>query len=218
MHIKLLFAGIASLMGLAFAQSSNDPDLQLKGGRFKPLTYAGMTAEQKTMTDHVLAGKRGSMDGPYNVLLRSPVMGDLAQQFGAEMRFNSSLPKKLNELAILMTARFWNSQFEWYAHHKFALEAGLSPQLIASLSAGERPSSMDPDEEAVFTFCNELLQTRQVSDATFNRAKEKFGERGIVDLIGVLGYYHIVSMALNIDEYPLPEGVHPELKPIRRAE
>jgi len=145
-------------------------------------------------------------------------MGDLAQKFGAEMRFNSSLPKKLNELAILMTARFWNSQFEWYVHHKFALDAGLSPQLIASLSAGERPASMDSDEKAVFTFCNELLQTRQVSDATFNRAKEKFGERGIVDLIGVLGYYHIVSMVLNVDEYPLPEGAHSELKPIRRAE
>jgi 4-carboxymuconolactone decarboxylase len=214
MYRKLIWAGIAGLLGLAFAESQKKPDLQLRGDRFKPLNYEELTPEQKAMTDHVLAGDRGTMAGPYNVLLRSPEMGDLAQQYGAQMRFHSSIPKKLNELAILVTARFWNSQFEWYAHHKFALDAGLSPSVIDAISRGERPTTMGPDEEAVYNFCSELLNTRKVSDATFNRAKEKFGERGVVDLIGVLGYYHLVSMVLNVDRYPLPDGAKEELKPL----
>jgi len=212
MHLNVITILAGTLIGLAVQKSSLGPNLQMHGDRFKPLTYDQMTPEQKTMTDHVLAGARGSMAGPYNVLLRSPEMGDLAQQFGAHMRFHSSLPKKLNELAILMTARFWNSSFEWYAHRKFGLEAGLTADLIDKLASGQRPS-MDPDEEIIYNFCDELLKTRRVSDATFNRAKEKFGERGVVDLIGVLGYYHLVSMVLNVDRYPLPEGAKDEMNP-----
>jgi 4-carboxymuconolactone decarboxylase len=184
----------------------------MRGGRFMPLTYQRMTPEQKNMTDHILAGERGSMDGPYNVLLRSPEMGDLAQSFGAHLRFHSVLSKKLVELAILITARFWNSQFEWYVHHKFALTFGLEGDVIQSISVGERPRSMDREEETIYTFCTELLNTREVSDATFEGAKQMFGERGIVDLIGILGYYHLVSMVLNVDQYPLPDGCEVELK------
>lgn len=199
------------LLGLAAAVAADAPHFTLRGDRFKPLTWDEMTPEQKTMTEHVLAGKRGSMNGPYNVLLRDPQMGDVAQQFGAYTRFDSSIPHKLNELAILMTARFWNSQYEWYAHHKYGLQAGLSPALIDAVAAGKRPGEMDPDEQAVYAFCHELLETRQVSDPAFAAVKTRFGERGVVDLIGVMGYYHIVSMALNVDRYPLPDGATPEL-------
>jgi 4-carboxymuconolactone decarboxylase len=188
----------------------------LRGDRFAPLTWADMTPEQKAMTEHVLAGKRGSMNGPYNVLLRSPEMGDLAQKFGAYTRFDSSLPHKLNEFAILITARFWNSQYEWAAHHRYGLQAGLRPELIADLAAGTRPASMDTDEAAVYDFCHELLYTREVSDKSFAAANAKFGERGVVDLIGVMGYYNIVSMALNTDRYPLPEGAKPELEALNQ--
>jgi 4-carboxymuconolactone decarboxylase len=200
------------LLGVAHAQSR--PDLNLRGDRFAPLTYERMTPEQKTLTDHVLAGERGTMNGPFNVLLRSPEMGDLAQKFGAHMRFHSSLPNRLNEFAILMTARFWNSQFEWYAHHRYALQAGLSPAVIEAVANGKRPASMQPDEEAVYNFCNELLNTKEVTDATFRAAVNRLGERSVVDLVGVVGYYHLVSMLLNIDRYPLPEGAKPELKPL----
>src|SRR6266404_744726 len=182
------------LLGVAHAQSPHAPDLQLRGDRFAPLTYERMTPEQKTLTDHLLAGERGSMSGPFNVLLRSPEMGDLAQKFGAHIRFHSSLPNKLNEFAILMTARFWNSQFEWYAHHRYALQAGLDPAVIEAVANGKRPASMQPDEEVVYNFCNELLNTREVTDATFRAAVNKLGERGVVDLVGVVGYYHMVSM------------------------
>jgi 4-carboxymuconolactone decarboxylase len=214
MIFKLVLAGLVGFcVAMAFAQSG--PVFQLRGDRFKPLTYEQMTPEQKTMTDHVLAGERGSMNGPYNVFLRSPEMGDLAQKYGSYTRFHSSIPNKLNEFAILITGRFWNSQYEWYAHHKYALEAGLSPAVIDAVATGKRPASMQPDEEVVYNFCTELLNTRQVSDATFKAAADKLGERGVVDLIGVMGYYHLVSMLLNVDRYPLPDGAQPELKPIK---
>jgi 4-carboxymuconolactone decarboxylase len=207
---------VAISFGWAVAQNppASTHDLKLRGDRFPPLTYERMTPEQKALTDHILAGERGTMNGPFNVLLRSPEMGDLAQKFGAYMRFHSSLPRRLNELAIILTARSWSSQFEWYAHRRYALEAGVSAGIVDAVAAGKRPSGMPPDEEAVYNFCQELLTTRNVSDATFQAAVAKLGERGIVDLIGVMGYYHLVSMLLNVDRYPLPEGAKPELKPI----
>ena len=197
------------LMGMAMV---NAQDVKLRGDRFKPLSYAGMTPEQKALTDHVLSGERKTMDGPFNVYLRSPAVGDLEQQLGAQLRFHSSVPRKLNEMAIILTARHWNSQFEWYAHHRYALEAGLSPAIVDAIAAEKRPAAMQADEEAVYNFCTELFGTKQVSDQTFAAAKATLGERGVVDLIAVLGYYHFVSMVLNVDRYPLPEGVKPELK------
>jgi len=112
----------------------------------------------------------------------------------------------LNEFAILITARFWTAQFEWQAHRKYALAAGLSPAIIDALAAGKRPGSMQPDEEAVYNFCTEVLTTKHASDAVFHAAKEKFGERGVVDMMAVVGYYQFVSMLLNVDGYPMPAG------------
>jgi len=202
-------------IGLALAQGPKvPPDLKLRGDRFKPLTYVEMTPQQKTLVDHVLSGERTSMDGPFNIMLRSPEMGDLAQQLGAQVRFHSSLPRNLNEFVILITARSWNAQYEWYVHHQNALQAGLNPALIDAVAVGKRPASMQPDEEVVYNFSTELLTTRQVSDATFAAAKAKFGERGVVDMIGVIGYYNLVSALLNVDRYPLPEGAQAELKPL----
>jgi 4-carboxymuconolactone decarboxylase len=163
------------------------------------------------MADHLLAGERRGMGGPFNVLLRSPELGDLAQQLGAQVRFHSSLPRKLNEFAIIITARYWTAQYEWYAHKRAALEAGLSPAIVDAIATGKRPAAMQPDEEAIYTFSDEILKTKQVSDATFQAAIKAFGERGVVDLIGVIGYYQLVSMVLNVDRYPLPDGAKPEL-------
>jgi len=207
---------------MAFAQNPGpgapppDPNsVRLVGDRFKPLTYREMTPAQKKMFEGVISGERRGAGGPFNVLLRSPEMGDLAQQFGASMRFHSSIPSKLNELAIIITARHWTSNYEWYAHKRAALAAGLNAAIVDAVAAGTRPTAMQPDEEAVYDFCTELLTNKQVSDKTFQAAKDKFGERGVVDLIGVSGYYGLVSMLLNVDRYPLPNGVQPELKPLR---
>jgi 4-carboxymuconolactone decarboxylase len=213
MRLPVAAAALAFL-SLANAQAPSTRDLKLKGDRFKPLTFDQLTPEQKTLVDHLLSGERGGLNGPFNVLLRSPEMGDQAQKLGAQLRFHSSLPDELRELAIIMTARSWNAQYEWYAHKRLALQVGLSPALIDAIAAGKRPASMEPDVEAAYDFASELLKTRQVSDRTFHAAVAKLGERGVVDLTALMGYYHMVSMLLNIDRYPLPDGVQPELKPL----
>jgi 4-carboxymuconolactone decarboxylase len=197
------------------APAPNPRDIQLVGDRFKPLKYDEMTPPQKTMMDHLASGERRGAGGPFNVLLRSPEMGDLVQQFGASMRFHSSLSRKLNEMAIIITARQWMAQYEWNAHRAAAAQAGLNEAIIKSIAAGKRPESMDADETVVYNFGTELLTTHQVSDANFKAAKDKFGERGVVDLISVMGYYQLVSMLLNVDRYPLPAGAKPELQPLR---
>jgi len=199
----------------AQAPAPNPRDIQLVGDRFKPLKYDEMTSAQKTMMDHLVNGERRGAGGPFNVLLRSPEMGDLVQQFGASMRFHSSLPRKLNEMAIIITARQWTAQYEWNAHRAAAAQAGLNEAIIKSIAAGKHPESMDPDETIVYNFGIELLNTHQVSDANFKAVKDKFGERGVVDLIGVMGYYQLVSMLLNVDRYPLPAGAKPELQPVK---
>ena len=142
-------------------------------------------------------------------------MGDLAQEFGAQMRFHSSLPRKLNEMAIIITARYWTAQYEWNAHRAAAAQAGLNESIIQAVAGGRQPAAMDADETIVYNFATELLNTKQVSDPVFKATKDKFGERGVVDLIGVMGYYQLVSMLLNVDRYPLPAGVKPELQPLK---
>ena len=203
------------VVSLAIAQTHSNPDLHLRGDRFKPLTYDKLTPEQKAMADHLLAGERGGMNGPFNVTLRSPEVGDAAQKLGVLLRFHSTLPKKLNEMAIIMTGRFWNAQYEWSAHKKAAIAAGLSPAIVDAIAAGKRPTGMQPDETVIYNFANELLQKREVGDASFAAAVKMFGERGAVDLTGVMGYYCFVSMMLDIDRYPLPDGEKPELKPFK---
>jgi 4-carboxymuconolactone decarboxylase len=221
MRILVACAVVVAVVGTAVAQAptAQRPDprsIRMRGDRFKPLTYDEMTPAQKTMFDHLLAGPRGGgANGPFNVLLRSPEIGDLGQQFGASTRFQSSLPQKLYELAILVTARHWTSQYEWQAHHRSALQAGLSPAIADAIAQGMRPAALQKDEEAVYNFASELLNTKQVSDATFAAAKGAFGERGVVDLIAVIGWYNTVSMLLNVDRYPVADGTQPELKALR---
>lgn len=197
------------------AQPRPDPKtIKFVGDRFKPLTWDEMTPAQHTMIEHLFAGPRAGANGPFNVLLRSPEMGDIAQQFGASMRFNQAMPRKLNEMAIIITARYWTAQYEWYAHKRAALAAGLSPAIVEAIQNGRRPSGMQKDEDVVYTFCTELLSTKHVSDATFAAAKDAVGEKGVVDLMGVMSWYQMVSMLLNVDRYPLPDGAQPELKPL----
>ena len=190
--------------GLVVAQEARQ--LDLRGDRFKPLTWEQLNPAQKTMVNDVLSGARGSLGGPYNVLLRSPEMGNLAQKFGEYTRFRSTVPKRLNEMAILMTARWWLSQYEWTAHRNAAAQAGLSNEVIEALRAGQRSAAMKADEATVYDFCTELRERRRVSDRTFASAVALLGEQGVVDLVAVMAYYDLVSMTLNVDRYPLPAG------------
>lgn len=186
-------------------------DLNLCGDRFKPLAWEQLTPEQRMMVNDLLAGTRTSLEGPFNALLRSPDMGNLAQKLGEYVRFRTAVPQRLNEMAILLTAKWWSSQYEWHLHKTLALNAGLSAALIDDIQAGRRPARMQPDETVIYDFCAELRERRRVSDPTFKTALNLLGERGVVDLIAAMGYYDLVSMVLNVDRYPLPAGAQSPL-------
>jgi 4-carboxymuconolactone decarboxylase len=181
--------------------------------RFEQLTNETMTPEQRRVADAIVSGPRGGLRGPFNALLRSPGLAEPAQQVGAHVRFRSSIPPALNELAILITARRWTAQFEWHAHRELAIAAGLDSSIIAELAEGRRPANLDREQEVVFDFISELLETGCVSDATFSVTVGAFGEQGVVDLIGAAGYYTLVSFLLNVERYPLPGGALP-LRPL----
>ena len=224
MRLQIFCAFVIGLMGIASAQTSSSqspvkqaPDphsLVLVGDRFRPLKYDEMTGEQRTMIDHLLAGERQGARGPFNVLLRSPEVGDLAQQFGGSMRFRTALPKDVSETIIIMTGRFWMAQYEWTAHKAAALQNGVKPAIVDAIATGKRPTGMSPQMEVAYNFIDELLTTHQVTDATFKAAMETYGEKGVVDMMGLSGWYCLVSMVLNVDRYPLGQGVQPELKPL----
>lgn len=214
----LMAGGLAAQSTASAGAAPADPtNLELVGNRFPPLKWAQLNEQQKTMMRHVLDGPRTAPNGPFNVMLRAPLMGDYAQELGAQVRFNGTLPAPLREMAILMAARHWTAHYEWNAHKAAALTAGLNPDIVAAIAAGERPKSMQPNEAALHRFCAELLDTTRVADDTFAAAKAAFGEQGVTEIIFTLGYYSMVSMLLNVDEYPLPDGVQPELKPLAHA-
>jgi len=183
--------------------------------RFKKLAESELDPAQLKVYRELMAGPRGGVRGPFNALLRSPVLVDRVQKLGEFLRFESSLPARLNEFAILITARHWNAQYEWFAHYPHALKGGLKPEVAADLAQGRRPANMQEDEAIVYDFCKELHEKKSVSDATYDRALKKFGERGVVDLIGVSGYYTLVSMVLNVDRQPLPAGTPPPLPDLK---
>src|SRR5262245_16203900 len=147
--LSLLIATAAGLLLAAQTPAPKPRDVPLVGDPFKPLKWDEMTPAQKTMMEHLVSGERRGAGGPFNVLLRSPEMGDLAQEFGAKMRFHSSLPRKLNEMAIIITARHWTAQYEWNAHRTAAAQAGLAEDKIQAIAAGKRPASMDADETVI---------------------------------------------------------------------
>jgi len=198
------------------------------GDRFPLLTPGELTPEQHKLALSLLAGPRGGggeptpeavaamlKRGPFNAYMRSPELGEALQKVGERVRFNSSLPLRLNELAILITARHWTSQYEWYAHLPLALKAGLDPKVAAQLAENKRPAGMKDDEAAVYDFCTQLHRAKKVSDAAYKRAVALFGEKGVMDLIGVSGYYTAVSMTLNVAEVPVPAGQKDPLKPLK---
>jgi 4-carboxymuconolactone decarboxylase len=163
------------------------------------------------IADRALAG-RGAI-GIFNITLRSPELGESILRYGAYTRFHTPLAPRLTALTALITARHWSTQFLWYNERRAAAQAGLNSTLITAIAEGKQPAGLQPDELAVYNFCTELLRTTQMSDATFNAAKQQAGERGVVEIMGIMGYYQTVAMLLNIDRYPMPDGVAPELKP-----
>ncbi len=160
--------------------------------RFKTLTEAEMTPEQKKLMQAIVAGPRKQMrGGPFQALLRSPELGDIVQQFGAHIRFKSVFPDALKEIAIMVTARHWTAQYEWVAHSRMAREAGVDPAKVEAISEGKRPQNLTADESSIYDFAAELVRTGEVSDQNFDAVKSRWGERGVVELILTCGYYRL---------------------------
>jgi len=180
--------------------------MALTGERMAAIPLDQMSPAQRSVADAILTGPRKSIGGPFNAWLRSPELADRLQKVGEYVRFNSSLDKRVNEMAILMTAQAWGSQYEWYAHAPLALKAGLDSAIVAAIGAGRKPDNMKDDEAIAWEFSTQLRRDHGVDDAIYARALEKFGEQGIMDLVAVNGYYDVVSMTLNVARAVPPPG------------
>jgi 4-carboxymuconolactone decarboxylase len=174
--------------------------------RLAPLDLAKLDAEQRKVADAIVAGPRGGLRGPFEPWLRSPILADRAQKLGEYCRFHNSLPRDLSELAICLVGRHFKAQFEFYAHARLAREAGLPPAIIEAVRTRQTPPFTRDVERVVYDFVTEYLATNRVAEANYRRAIDAFGEKGVVDLVGVCGYYMLVSMTLNVFEMPLPPG------------
>lgn len=174
--------------------------------RLPIISAEDMNENQRKIHDRILSGKRAGFRGPFNMWVHSPGFLEVLEKVGAYLRFDSALDPRLSEMAILITARFWTAQYEWFAHEPHALKGGLDPAIISAIAERRRPENMKPDEEALYDFCTELHETHAVGDAAYRAAFEQFGERGVVDLTGLIGHYTMVSMTLNAFEVEIPGG------------
>ena len=197
---------ITALLTLTYAMTATAQN------RMPPLSEDQMTPEQQAAVEEFKAARNTNrFGGPFMVLLRSPEMMNRARNVGDYVRFRSALPPRLSEFVILLTARHWTQQYEWYVHAPIAEREGLDAAIIEAVADGRRPAALADDEAAVYDFCMELLRTHGVSDPTYARMVEHLGENGVIDAIGILGYYQLLAMVMNTARTPLPEGVEPGL-------
>jgi 4-carboxymuconolactone decarboxylase len=167
-----------------------------------PLPAGRMTDAQRKAAAEMIAGPRKGVKGPFIPLLRSPELMDRLQKVGEYLRFQSSLEQRISELIMLIVSRDWTQHFEWFVHVPLGRKAGISEDTVAALGEGRRPSGMSEDEELAYDFCVELLRNKGVSETTYRRAVMKFGENGVIDMIGVAGYFTTVSMVMNVAHSP----------------
>lgn len=220
MKTWLTFASGAAI-GAALTLALAVPKLHARASnsrpRFAQLTMDQLTPEQRPLAEKIMKVSSVGIGGPYNSMLRSPVMGDRLFMLLDYLRFNTSVPRRLNEFAILIQARLWTSQLEWRAHYPLALKAGLPQSVADDLAKGKRPASMQPDEAAVYDLCMELSTKHEVSDAVFQRARALFSEQQLVDLAAVSGTYVTTAMLLkNADDEGVPNGKVALLQPLPR--
>jgi 4-carboxymuconolactone decarboxylase len=168
-----------------------------------------MTPAQRRVHDLIVAGRRGRFGGPFQLLIRAPEICEHAAKLGEHLRWGTSLPDRLSELAIITTARFWRAQYEWFAHAPLAEKAGVPAAAVEAIRRGETPSFTQKDEALVHRICSELFKTQRVSDASFTEAVASLGETGLIEVIGIIGYYTLIGNTLNVFQVALPEGEKP---------
>ncbi len=175
--------------------------------RLKEISDEQMNPLQRSLRDAIYSGPRGvrsKLTGPFQIWLNAPELGHLAQALGAHVRYKTSLSPRLSETAILATAQFWRAHYEWHAHAPLAVKAGVKPQTVKEIQSGREPKSAAKDERALIDFVRELYKTRRVSDRTYKRAHAFLGDAGVVELVGICGYYAMIAMTLNVFRAQLP--------------
>ncbi|HEX7053817.1 MAG TPA: carboxymuconolactone decarboxylase family protein [Burkholderiales bacterium] len=180
--------------------------------RFPRLDIPAMSDAQRAVAEQIAAGPRGEVRGPFIALLHHPALAGKLQALGEELRWKGKLPRRLLELAVLVTARRWTCQHEWLMHEKLAREAGLDPMIIAAIEQRIVPADLPPDEAAVYAFCVEAHGSGRVSDAAFEAVRQRFGRDGALELLVACGYYSLMAMVLNTAGLPLPGDAEPPLK------
>jgi 4-carboxymuconolactone decarboxylase len=197
-----MLAALAAATGLAAHAQDRMPPLR-----------ADALSEQQRQALAEFTAARGQPTGPWIALLRSPELMTRTRGLSDYLRFESILPGWLREFVILMTARQWAQNYEWNAHYPIAMDEGFSPQIAQAIAEGRRPEGMVAEEEILYDFCTELQRNHAVSDDTYERAVDRFGEQGVIEIVSLMGYYTMVSMLLNTTRAPLPEGAVPALAP-----
>ncbi len=181
--------------------------------RMPPIPADQLSDAQRKASEAFAQGRGYALRGPFVPLLRSPEVMLRAKAMGDYLRFKSVLPPRLNEMVILITAREWTQQYEWNAHHPLVLKAGLRRGIADAIAQGTRPAGMAEDEEIAYDMATEILRQKRVSDPTYQRALAKFGEQGVIDLLGVVGYYNFLAIVMNATRTAMPDGV---AEPLRR--
>jgi 4-carboxymuconolactone decarboxylase len=218
-YFVLLLAWLSGCSGL-FAQSGPAPAVAaaspstLQQNRLPAIPESQLTEVQRQASKEFVDIRKGPVFGPFVPLLRSPELMLRLAAMGEYLRYRSSLPPRLSEFIILMAAREWTQEYEWSVHYPFALKAGLDPEILKAVAEGRRPAKMAEDEEIVYEFSTELNRNKSVSDATYARAVAKFGEKGMMDMVGINGYYSSIAMALNVGRTPTAKDWKPMLVPL----
>ena len=198
-----------SLLGLGAAACAEA--VEGAADRMPPIPQDKWTDAQKKAAEEITSGPRKELVGPFIPLLRSPEFMSRLQRVGEYLRFNTKLGSNISEFIILIIARQWTQQFEWYSHESLALKAGIKEDTIKSIAEGQRPAAMTPDEEMIYDYIAELRLHQSVSDPAYARVVNRFGEQGIIDITGLCGYYTLLGMLMNVTRTPLPPGKTPPL-------
>src|SRR4051812_940174 len=204
----LMFPLVVMVVGMAASTAAQD--------RMPPIPADRLTDAQKKAIEEFKTARSADISGPFVPLLRSPEVMSRARAMGDYLRYRSSLPPRLSEFVILLTARRWTQQYEWNAHQPLALQGGLKADVVNAIAEGRRPPALAADEDAIYTLWQEVQKNDGVSDATWSRAVTAIGEQGVVDVLGITGYYTMLAMVMNTARTPLPAGVKPPLAPLPR--
>jgi 4-carboxymuconolactone decarboxylase len=206
--MKIIIRAILLVMGFSMTATAQD--------RMPAIPAERLTEAQKKAIDEFTAARKVAPSGPFIPMLRSPEVMNRARAMGDYLRYNSVLPPRLSEFAILIAARRWTQNYEWDAHAGLAAKGGLSADIISAVADGRRPDKMAEDEDILYRVCTELHENQSVSDPTYARALGAFGEQGVIDIVGISGYYTLLAMVLNTSRTPVPDGHTPALKPFPR--